>query len=79
MGRPPSATVSLGDRKVSVEAWGSVAVLDYACTDGDVSVQVQGQPAPVVLEGPVCPDDTIVLHDGKVELDTAADPTPSST
>lgn len=66
--------VRLSDRgvdPVEVTAGGGVAVLDYGCTPGDVTVEFPSA-APVVLPGPVCPDQEIRIGDGTARLASVA-------
>jgi len=68
---PTDVTVLTGDEEVTVSAWGGAAILDYGCTPGDVTVEfTSGQV--VVVSGPVCPEQQIVVYDGKVELQPAS-------
>ena len=55
----------------TVSAWGGVVFLDYGCTPGDVTVEFPSGRS-VVVPGPVCPDQTIVIDDGTVELEPTA-------
>jgi hypothetical protein len=64
---PADVTVLTGDEEDTVPAGGGVSFLDYGCTPGDVTVEfTSGQV--VVVSGPVCPEQQIVVYDGKVEL-----------
>ena len=64
---PTDVTVLTGDEELTVSAWGGAGLLDYGCTPGDVTVKfTSGQV--VVVPGPVCPEQQIVVYDGKVEL-----------
>ena len=68
---PTDVTVLTGDAKDTVSARGGVTLLDYGCTPGDVTVKfTSGQVA--VVPGPVCPEQQIVVYDGKVELQPAS-------
>ncbi len=67
---PSDVTVLTGDNELSVPASGAVALLDYGCTPGDVTVKfASGQE--VLLPGPVCPDQRIVVGDGTATLQPA--------
>jgi len=45
--------------------------MHYGCTPGDVTVKfTSGQV--VVVPGPVCPEQQIVVYDGKVDLQPAS-------
>ena len=68
---PTDVTVLTGVEKFTVTAGGGVSILDYGCTPGDVTVKfTSGQV--VVVSGPVCPEQQIVVYDGKVELQAAS-------
>lgn len=64
---PTDVTVSTGDEEVSVSGSGGVVILDYGCTSADVTVEFHSGRT-VVVSGSVCPDEQIVIHDGKVEV-----------
>lgn len=67
---PADVTVLTGDEELKVSAGGGAALLDHGCTPGDVTVEfASGQ---VVVSGPVCPEQQIVVYDGKVELQPAS-------
>ncbi|MFD4993292.1 hypothetical protein ACFWH7_20520 [Cellulosimicrobium cellulans] len=59
--------VRTGDEEAEVTADGGVVFLDYGCTPGDVTV-VRGSGAEEVVDGPVCPDEKIVIHADEVVL-----------
>lgn len=60
-------TVSIGDDEVSISAWGAASILGSGCSEGDVVVEfATGQE--IVVAGPVCPEDLIMIHDGRVDL-----------
>ncbi|WP_421742660.1 hypothetical protein [Cellulomonas sp.] len=61
-------TVLTGDEEVTVSAGGGAVLLDYGCTPGDVTVELPSD-EPVVLAGPVCPGQEIVIRDGTVGLE----------
>ncbi len=68
---PTDVTVLTGDEVFTITAGGGVSILDYGCTPGDVTVKfTSGQVA--VVSGPVCPEQQIVVYDGKVELQPAS-------
>lgn len=67
---PTDVTVSTGEDEVTVSAWGGAAILDSGCTPGDVTVDFTSGEA-VVVSGPVCPEQQIVVRDGKVKLQPA--------
>jgi hypothetical protein len=64
-------TVRTGDEEDTVTAGGGVVFLDYGCTPGEVTVEFPSGRS-VVVPGPVCPDQTIVIDDGTVELEPTA-------
>ncbi len=59
--------VRTGDEEAEVTADGGVVLLDYGCTPGDVTV-VRASGAEEVVDGPVCPDEKIVVRDDEVVL-----------
>ena len=64
-------TVRTGDDEETVTAGGGVVFLDYGCTPGEVTIEFPSGPS-VVVPGPVCPEQTIVIGDGTVELEPTA-------
>jgi len=64
---PNDVTVQTGDEEVTVNATGGAVLLDYGCTPGDVTIKFTDAPD-VVLPGPVCPDQQIVVGDGTATL-----------
>lgn len=59
-------TVSTGDEDITVPALGAVIILGSGCTAGDVIVEfVSGRK--VVVSGPVCPEEQLVVLGSKVE------------
>ena len=68
---PTDVTVDLGDERAEVSADGGVVVLDYGCTPGDVTVTFPSGRS-VVVPGPVCPDQEIVIRDGTVDVEPVA-------
>ncbi|WP_043347238.1 hypothetical protein [Beutenbergia cavernae] len=68
---PGDVVVSTGDEETTVTADGGVLLLDYGCTPGDVTVTFASGPD-VVLPGPVCPDQRIVVGDGTATLQPAS-------
>lgn len=64
-------TVLTGDEEVTVPASGGVVLLDYGCTPGDVTVEFPSG-GTVVMPGPVCPDQEIVVGDGTARLTPVA-------
>ena len=68
---PADVTVLIGDQKDTASAGGGFVIMHYGCTPGDVTVKfTSGQV--VVVPGPVCPEQQIVVYDGKVELQPAS-------
>jgi hypothetical protein len=61
------ATVSTGDEETTVDADGGVVLLGYGCTPGDVTV-VLGSGRTIVLPGPVCPDQEVLIEDDDARL-----------
>ncbi len=68
---PRDVTVMTGDNDVIVDADGGAAILDYGCTPGDVTVEF-APGSQVVLPGPVCPDQWIVIGAGTATLQPAS-------
>jgi hypothetical protein len=64
---PGDVTVVIGDELIVVSSSGGAALLNYGCTPGDVTVRFASGHA-VVLPGPVCPDQQIVVRDGMAML-----------
>jgi hypothetical protein len=70
---PTDVTVLIGDEKDTVSSGGGVVLLGYGCSPGDVTVEFPAART-VVVSGPVCPDQRIVIGDGEVVLrSTTAD------
>jgi hypothetical protein len=68
---PTDVTVLTGDEELTISGWGGATMHHYGCTPGDVTVEfTSGQS--VVVSGPVCPEQQIVVYDGKVELQPAS-------
>jgi predicted small lipoprotein YifL len=64
---PGEVTVFTGDQQLTVPSSGAIDVLDYGCTLGDVTVKLaSGQQ--VLLHGPVCPDQRILVSEGTATL-----------
>lgn len=68
---PDDVIVLTGDEEVEVTHDGGAALLDYGCTPGDVTVEFPSGES-VVLAGPVCPEQHIVIGDGVAELRPAS-------
>lgn len=68
---PDEVRVSTGDEEVEVSADGGAVLLDYGCTPGDVTVEFASGDT-VVLSGPVCPEQHIVIGDGEAEVRPAS-------
>ena len=60
-------TVRTGDEESEVDGGGGVVLLDYGCTPGDVTVEFPSG-AEVVLPGPVCPGQQVVIRDGTAQV-----------
>ena len=68
---PADVTVLTGDEEDTISGWGGVVMHHHGCTPGDVTVKfTSGQV--VVVPGPVCPEQQIVVYDGKVDLQPAS-------
>ncbi|WP_139315871.1 hypothetical protein [Cellulosimicrobium sp. CUA-896] len=63
-------TVLIGDEKLQIDESGGTVLLDYGCTPGDVTVELEAGDV-VVVDGPVCPDEEILIRDGEVTLEPA--------
>ena len=64
---PEAVTVSTGDQEFTVDADGGVVILNYGCSEDDISVQFpSGQET--VLHEQVCPGQQVVIGDGRVGL-----------
>src|SRR3954454_21509680 len=68
---PTDVTVVVGDERATASAGGGVVLLDYGCSPGDVTVEFPASHT-VVVPGPVCPDQRIVIGDGEVVLRATA-------
>ena len=64
---PTDVIVDTGDDETTVAATGGAVLHDYGCTSGDVSVTFASDQE-VLLTGPVCPDQQIVIGDGTALL-----------
>ncbi|TRW46883.1 hypothetical protein [Georgenia yuyongxinii] len=64
---PRDVTVVTGDQEITVDAYGGAALLGYGCSPGDVIVAFTTG-LEIVLAGPVCPDQRIVVGDGTATL-----------
>ncbi|GAA4780997.1 hypothetical protein GCM10025784_31930 [Citricoccus nitrophenolicus] len=67
---PDGVTVLTGDDEVVLDTGGGVILLDYGCTPGDVTVEFDSG-SEVVVPGPVCPEQQIVVGDGTAMLQPA--------
>jgi hypothetical protein len=68
---PIDVTVLTGDEELTITAGGGASILDYGCSPGDVTVRFTSGKV-VVVPGPVCPEQQIVVYDGRVELQPAS-------
>lgn len=68
---PDDVTVYTGDEEATVSSFGAVVLLDYGCTPGDVTVTFASDES-LVLPGPVCPDQEILIGDGTAALRPAS-------
>lgn len=64
---PSAVTVSTGDEEYAIEGWGGVSVLGSGCSQGDITVGFESGKT-VVVDGPVCPDERLVIGEGTVDL-----------
>ncbi|WP_141990326.1 hypothetical protein [Rhodoglobus vestalii] len=60
-------TVTTGDDEIIVSAGGGASILGSGCTPGDVTVEFTSGEK-FVVAGPVCPEEQIVVRNGKAEL-----------
>ena len=60
-------TVSTGDREFTVTADGGVILLDFGCSPGGIDVEFPSGDT-VVVAGPVCPEEQVLIRDGRVDL-----------
>lgn len=64
---PNDVTISTGSEKLTVAAWGAVSILGSGCSQGDIIVEFSsGQK--VVIAGPICPSEQVVIHASTVDL-----------
>jgi ABC-type Fe3+-hydroxamate transport system substrate-binding protein len=61
------STVLTGGDEIVVSAGGGASILGSGCTPGDVTVEFPSGEK-FVVAGPVCPEEQIVVRNGKVEL-----------
>jgi ABC-type Fe3+-hydroxamate transport system substrate-binding protein len=64
---PNEVVVVIGNEEITVDAGGGAALLDYGCTPGDITVRFASDPE-VMLSGPVCPAQRVVVGDGTATL-----------
>ncbi len=60
-------TISTGADEVAIPSDGAASILGTGCSRGDVVVKFASGKK-LVVSGPVCPSDQIVVHDGKVDV-----------
>lgn len=66
--------VFLGDETVTVPESGAVEIMEYECTPGDVTVTIPDV-APIVLPGPICNDEEIIVwNEGATTAPAQEDP-----
>lgn len=59
--------VDFGDETTEVTPTGGAAMLDYGCSPGDVTIEVDD--TSTIVPGPVCPPDSILIRaNGSVTL-----------
>lgn len=64
---PDDVVVSVDGDEAEVDAGGGVVYLDNGCSRGDVTVTFPSGDE-VVLPGPVCPEQEVVIGDGRADL-----------
>ena len=64
---PSEVTVSIGDEDYAIEGWGGVSILGAGCSQGDITVGFASGKT-LVVDGPVCPDERVVIGEGTVDL-----------
>ena len=64
---PADVKVFTGDQEYVIEGWGGVSILGAGCSTGDITVDF-GSGELVVVEGPVCPDERVVIGEGTAYL-----------
>lgn len=69
---PDDVVVSVDGDEAEVDADGGVLYLDNGCSKGDVTVTFPSGDVAVV-PGPVCPDQEIVIGDGRAHLRPSPD------
>ena len=62
-----AVVVSFGDERVEITPDGGAAILGYGCTPGDVTVRFSSGRS-LILPGPVCPEQRIVVSDDGAEV-----------
>jgi len=67
-------TVSTGDEEFEVASSEGAVLLDYGCTPGDITIELSSGQV-VVVSGPVCPEQQVVIRDDEVDLEPAPDRT----
>lgn len=60
-------TVSTEDEEITVAAWGGAIILGSGCIPGDIIVKFASGHK-IVVNGPVCPEEQLVVLESKVEL-----------
>lgn len=65
---PTEITVLVRDDEITVDPGGGVSLLDHGCTPGDAVVNFPSGHE-LLLRGPVCPDQRIVVGDGTARLE----------
>ena len=69
---PDDVVVSVDGDEAEVDTGGGVLYLDNGCSKGDVTVTFpSGEVA--VVPGPVCPDQEVVIGDGRADVRPAPD------
>jgi hypothetical protein len=65
-----AVTVEIGEEKLDVPASSAVSLLDNGCSPGDVTARFTSGEA-IVLDGPICPPDTIMIRGGDAAVRSA--------
>lgn len=64
---PKDVSVSTADDEFTISGYGGIVILNSGCIQGDVTVEFASGRT-VVVRGPICPEEQIMIRHGKVEL-----------
>lgn len=64
---PEDISVDTGEREFEVDGYGGIILLKNGCTPGDVTITF-ATGAKVVISGPVCPENEIIVGEGTANL-----------